>query len=335
MLKFSNFGKALVGSAPSGTSGLNFTVESGKGVNFPTLAAGDYFYGIFKDASGNREIVKIEARSGDAMTIAVGGRGLDGTTARTWNAGDYFVAGLTNIALQESLSNANLTALGALSTAADKIAYWTGSGVAALTSITSFIRTLFAAEDAAAARTILKAVGTEGNETIAGAKTFSNAVSCSATLSVSGTLTPSGGIVGTSTNNNAAAGSVGEYISSTVAAGSAVALTTATAKTITSISLTAGDWDISGQVLVNGTSTTQISTLFGSCSLASNSVDAAKGFLYVTQAFTPGAAFDVGFAIPTVRLSIASTTTVYLVARATFGTSALSAYGYIGARRAR
>src|SRR5687768_6616615 len=105
-LKFSNFGKATIASAPSGTTGLSFTVEAGKGLLFPSLGAGDYFYGIFKDASGNREIVKVEARSTDSLTIATGGRGLDGTTARTWAAGDYFVAGLTNIALQESLANA-------------------------------------------------------------------------------------------------------------------------------------------------------------------------------------------------------------------------------------
>src|SRR4051795_13511433 len=112
-LKFSNFGKARVSSAPGGTGGLNFAVEAGKGGFFPSLSTGDYFYGIFKDASGNREIVKVEARSSDSLTIAAGGRGLDGTIARTWAAGDYFVAGLTNAALQESLSNTNLIALGA------------------------------------------------------------------------------------------------------------------------------------------------------------------------------------------------------------------------------
>jgi hypothetical protein len=155
LLKFSNFGKALIGSAPSGTTGLNFTVEAGKGVNFPALDSGDYFYGIFKDASGNREIVKIEARSGDAMTIAIGGRGLDGTTARTWNAGDYFVAGLPNIALQETLSNVNLTALGALASAADKLPYFTGSGTAALADLSAFARTLLDDADAAAMRATL------------------------------------------------------------------------------------------------------------------------------------------------------------------------------------
>ncbi len=156
-LKFSNFGKASVSSAPSGTAGLSFTVEAGKGILFPVLGSGDYFYGIFKDASGNREIVKVEARSADSLTIAGGGRGLDGTTARTWAAGDYFVAGITHKALEESLSNTNLLALGALASAADKFPYFTGAGAAALTSLSAFARTLLDDEDAAAARATLGA----------------------------------------------------------------------------------------------------------------------------------------------------------------------------------
>ena len=176
MLRFSNFGKAIISSAPTGTTGLNFTVEAGKGVNFPALGAGDYFYGIFKDASGNREVVKIEARTTDSLIIAQGGRGLDGTTARTWNAGDYFVAGLTNVALLESLGNANLQSIGALVSAADKLAYFTGAGTAALADLTTFARTLLDDLDAAAMRATLGAVGLTGNEYIAGNKTFTDDV---------------------------------------------------------------------------------------------------------------------------------------------------------------
>lgn len=202
-LKFSNFGKAQIASAPSGTTGLAFTVEAGKGLLFPTLGAGDYFYGIFKDASGNREIVKVSARSTDSMTIATGGRGLDGTTARTWAAGDYFVGGLTNVALTESLANALLSAIGGLTTSADKTIYFTGLNAAALTPLTSFARTLLAGTDAADMRNILGAAGaafTTGTSML-----FYNATAplgwtqdTNATLDHALRVVPGGGIGGTS-----------------------------------------------------------------------------------------------------------------------------------------
>lgn len=160
-LKFSNFGKAVVSSAPAGSTGLNFTVEAGKGLLFPAPGPGDYFYGIFKDASGNREIVKVEARNADSLTIAAGGRGMDGTAARNWAAGDYFVAGITSAALQESLSNSNLIALGGLASAADKVPYFTGPGTAALAGLSAFIRTLLVQADAAAARAALGAASAD------------------------------------------------------------------------------------------------------------------------------------------------------------------------------
>lgn len=154
------------------------------------------------------------------------------------------------------------------------------------------------------------------------------------TLSSTGTFTPSStnGIVGTTTNDNANAGSVGEVISSTIASGSAVGLTNAAPANVTSISLTAGDWDVHGNVAFNIGATTTTSFVSGAISTTSATIDFSKSFL--TPAPATGNTIAAG-ACPTQRISLASTTTVFLVTQCNFGTSTLSAYGTIYARRRR
>lgn len=157
---------------------------------------------------------------------------------------------------------------------------------------------------------------TQGTQTIAGQTTLSN---------VAGNP-----IHGTNTNNNAAAGFTGEYVESVINSGASVALVSATPKTVTSISLTAGDWDLSGLVgyLNGGTQT----LAFQSSSLTTN-----------TQSGNETARSRLGYTtvdpanlvnIPTFRYSLAATTTIFLIAEANF-TVTCSAFGRISARRVR
>ena len=146
-------------------------------------------------------------------------------------------------------------------------------------------------------------------------------------------------IVGTATNDSAAAGSVGEYISSTVGAGAPVSLTTGTSANITSISLTAGDWDVSGNINLQGGGTTTVSNAFASISATSATLDTTSGGRS-HQMWSNGntlfaAATYVSLPMTTVRISVASTTTIYLVANVSFAVSTCTGFGFIGARRAR
>lgn len=139
---------------------------------------------------------------------------------------------------------------------------------------------------------------------------------------------------GTTTNDNAAAGNIGESISSIVAVGAAVSLTTNTIANVTSISLTAGDWDISGIVQFHPDVNTSVTNLVGSISATTATLDISNRFVHRTAALVTGG-LDFAYGIPVTRISLASPTTIYLTTFSLFTVSTLTAYGQIYARRAR
>lgn len=146
-----------------------------------------------------------------------------------------------------------------------------------------------------------------------------------------------GGIVGTTTNDAAAAGVVGEYISSSVLVGSAVSLTSTIAANVTSIALSAGDWDVVGSVQFspNG-ATTSTSFAMGINSTSATLPTNGSGN---NKALTSGVALGAGAWVTQCtgaqRFNVSGATTVYLVVSATFAVNTLAAYGFISARRVR
>ena len=134
---------------------------------------------------------------------------------------------------------------------------------------------------------------------------------------------------GTNTNDSASTGMIGELLSANA---STVSMVSATPKTITSISLTAGDWDVSGSFQSNPAGTTTQAYFRASVSLTDNALD----FTCISQFNIPVAAGQ-GNIIPTpvTRISLASTATVYLVAEVSFAVSTLTGTARIRARRAR
>lgn len=154
-----------------------------------------------------------------------------------------------------------------------------------------------------------------------------------------GTLTTGQAILGgTATNDSAAAGKIGEYI---VATGTSVSLTSNTFKTICSISLTAGDWDVTGAISFEPATGTIISQTVTSISKTDNALGGTTGGIpvsgevYLLDDRNGTATEVVPLGAPTIRVSLASTTTIYLVGRCVFTVSTLAGSGFIGGRRAR
>jgi len=149
-------------------------------------------------------------------------------------------------------------------------------------------------------------------------------------------------IVGTTTNDAAAAGSVGQLLQGTlVEPGAPVSLTTSTAADITSISLTPGDWEVTGVIGFNGSSTTTVEQLTGGISQTSATLPASYNssarlsFNTGSQPFGAAAGDSTALALAPLRVSLASTTTLYLVAKANFAVASCAAFGRISARRMR
>lgn len=155
------------------------------------------------------------------------------------------------------------------------------------------------------------------------------------TLQATSTITPSStnGIVGTATNDNANAGSIGEYPSPTDLVN--VSMSSGTAANISSISLTAGDWDIQCSATYTPAATTTISAMIASVSLTSATHSFALGDLIALQGLSIAANNTQFIATPIVRKSLGTTTTVYCVSTAVFATSTLTSGGHIRARRVR
>lgn len=138
------------------------------------------------------------------------------------------------------------------------------------------------------------------------------------------------GIVGTTTNNDASPGYVGEVISSHILNASAVSFTSTVATNLTSISLTAGDWDVYGNIWANNGGGALNFMQIWTSSTSATQPD------FSLQSFTYGSATAVvlGSIAPYQRYSLPSTTTIYLsgVVNSTGGANTCS--GGIYARRA-
>jgi len=134
----------------------------------------------------------------------------------------------------------------------------------------------------------------------------------------------------------AAAGYIRLAITSTIVSGSARSQTTATPANVTSIALTAGDWDLQGQVTYIATSVTSAAGALWEAGIntttATLPTDGSEAYEPIMNAVTT-TTFKQTINISRKIVNSSAATTQYLAAEATFTAGTVTAYGSITARR--
>jgi len=144
-----------------------------------------------------------------------------------------------------------------------------------------------------------------------------------------------GQIPGTTTNDDASAGNVGEYLTASFSSASAP---TGSISNLGSISLTAGDWDVTGYAnFFQNTGTSTVAYMDVSLSTTSAVEGTAKTSFFAGNItyFTTinGGGFFVSPMVT--RFSLSTTTTVFFVVHASYSSGTVVASGIIRARRVR
>ena len=129
------------------------------------------------------------------------------------------------------------------------------------------------------------------------------------------------------------AGNVGEYIESVVAV-TVTGATSDVALNVTSISLGAGDWDVFGMALALNAGVTTWTKFKASISQtsATQGAESAQSHVFVITGGDPP--IPPLLVVPTLRVLLTATTTIYLVATVTFSGSTFGVGGRLSARRA-
>lgn len=143
------------------------------------------------------------------------------------------------------------------------------------------------------------------------------------------------GIVGVKDGSNAYTGNYGEYISSAAQSGTYNSAGNNVWTNIASISLTAGDWDLMGTVRPTtwGSATTRVLAAI-SINSGNTTTDHVASVNFV-EGTVSSASFG-SLTIPRYRLSLTSTTTIYLKFNFVFtGTTPAMGDGSVTARRIR
>jgi hypothetical protein len=174
-------------------------------------------------------------------------------------------------------------------------------------------------------------VGSSNTNAVTGAGTLNAQAltfsSSSITINTT-TQTSVGLLIGMRAGNAPPAGFIGEQIRSYQS--SPQSISNNTNLNITSISLTAGIWDVTGLISFNGT----ITGVAFSASISTTSATlGSEGDNYVSTPTPPTASVGITLTVPNYRLTLSATTTVYLVARGAYSVGSLTGIGRISGTR--
>ena len=132
-----------------------FTLQAGHGERFPAPPPGDWFPLTMVRNTGEFEVCKCTARSGDIFTVV---RAQEGTVAKTFDPGSRVSLRITNAVFTEVFGvthNVAVMALAALTPEADRIMYFTDGDTSAMTGLTAFARSILDDTDAETMRATL------------------------------------------------------------------------------------------------------------------------------------------------------------------------------------
>ena len=304
----------------TGFSSTGFLTRTGVGTYaFQSLTNG-ITYANLAQAAANTLLGNATGSTANVTAITV--TGCNGAAqALQWTNGSGFGCN-SNIAT--SGANANITSLTGLTTPLSVSQGGSGTN-------THTAHGVLVGEGTAAVVTL--PVGTTGQVLVGSTGADPAFGSTVGALTFTGAITPTStaGIVGTTTNDNANAGSVGEFPSPTNLTN--VSATSGTPVNVASIPLNAGDWEVSGVGQFNPAGSTTSSLMLCGTSNTSG-VRGSFGSEQVLQLSFPAGQGEVISSPPT-RFSLASTTTIYEVCQAIFSTSTMTISGFIRARRVR
>lgn len=158
-----------------------------------------------------------------------------------------------------------------------------------------------------------------------------------ASLAIQGKGTGGVNIKGRTDGASLAAGYVGEVIEATLVKGSATSLAAGTGKTIVTLPLTKGKWEVTGVFITDGADATTFFNQYASISATTDTLDTTPGKLSgindVTGAVRWANGDDLYVNTPRVILDLAADTNYYLVGSCSFATSTCTGYGHAIATR--